>query len=151
MVKIEFLDGTMLDCEGVHSSACFYQGTSREAYTFLFDPEIDLNELSSLFVPERCDKIIIHTEDGESFAHKHFTIRYGYGCSTKESALDEIGNSMNVSSVGQADDPQKVFVAWVKMIQTTLSEQMLMQQQEVIDNLLIAELARNDSQSGESS
>jgi len=143
MVKIELMDGTMMDCEGVHSSACFYHGTSREAYTFLFAPETDLNMLSAMFVPDLCDKIIIHTEDGESFVHEHFTIRYGLGCSAKESAVGEIGNSMNVSSIGQADDPQKVFVAWVKMIQTTLSEQMLMQQQEVIDSLLIAELARN--------
>ncbi len=143
MVKIELMDGTMLNCEGVHSSACFYQGTSREAYTFLFNPEIDLNELSAMFVPELCDRIIIHTEDGESFVHEHFTIRYGLGCSTKESAIGDIGNSMNVSSIGQEDDPQKIFVAWVKMIQTTLPEQMIIQQQEVIDSLLIAELARS--------
>lgn len=145
MTKIEFMDGTILTARGVHSGGIFYQGTAREAYTFIFDPETDLSTLSNMFVPEKCDTIILHPDDeeGSSYIHEHFTIRYGLGCSTMENALGEIASSQNVSAVGTESDPQKIFVAWVKMIRTTLAEQKLIEQQEVLDHLIVAELMRS--------
>lgn len=140
MMKIEFTDGTMMDCEGVYSSACFYQGVSRDMYTFLFSPEADLNALSDLFTPENCKRITIHTDDGGTFVHEHFTIRYGLGCSAKENAMGENANAMKPPANDGEDDGQKVFLAWVKMIQTTLAERKILEQQEVLDTLLVSQL-----------
>lgn len=140
-MQVEFKNGEKIDCEGVFAGSCFYQGVSREMYTFLFPKETSLSTLDNLFTEDNCDYMTFHTDDGESFVHEHFTIRRGIGCSNKESALGNAPNSMNTSpDQGTDNDPEKVFLAWVQMAQSTLTERKLIEQQDAIDTLIISQL-----------
>ncbi len=151
-MQIKFINGASLECLGVHSTQVYYQGVARDCYTFLFDPEIvSLTEIEQLFTAENCKQLTLVTENEVSqtvaneetitktvvdgFVHEHYTVRIGYGCGFKQSAVESIAYSGNSSEHPEA-------VNWVKMLQTTLAERSIENQQEVLDALVVEALMR---------
>ncbi len=157
-MQIEFNNGKILECLGVHSNQSTYQGVVRDCYTFLFDPEkVSLTEIEQQFTAENCGRLVLLTDNEisgtitneetaetqvvtktvtEQFVHEHYTMRVGYGYGLKEMAVSGgMGYGGNITEAPEA-------VNWVKMLQTTLAERSIESQQEVLDALVVEALAR---------
>lgn len=157
-MQIEFNNGSILECLGVHSNQSTYQGVVRDCYTFLFDPEkVSLAEIEQQFTAENCERLallidkevsetatdeesaetqVVTKTVTEEFVHEHYTMRVGYGYGLKEMAVS--GGMGYGGNITEQLEP----VNWVKMLQSTLAERSIESQQEVLDALVVEALAR---------
>ena len=157
-MQIEFNNGKIFECLGVHSNQSTYQGVVRDCYTFLFDTaKVSLAEIEQQFTAENCRRLVLLIEKEvsetitdeetaetsvvtktitEEFVHEHYTMRVGYGY-----GLQELAVSGGVGYGGNITEPPEP-VNWVKMLQTTLAERSIESQQEVLDALVVEALAR---------
>lgn len=131
MSNLKLSDGTTLVCEGVYGIPVIYQGVQRDSLTFAFDPEaVTVDRLLELFTAENCEALIL--EDGaEIHVHEHYTIRAGAGVSCRDLAQRGV-------SGGPIQDTRST--AWVTMVQSTLEERTLQDQQAAINALVVAAL-----------
>lgn len=126
---VKLADGTELECLRADGRQVEYQGTVRDCLIFLFDETVSLAQIESAFTVENCRRLEL-CEDDNIFVHEDYTLRIAYGRSYKETVIH------NNSVVKENDDA----VNYVKMVQTTMAERQLEQQQEVLDALLVAQL-----------
>lgn len=131
MSEIRLFNGRTLSCEGVYANPVTYLGITRDALTFVFDPEkTGLEELLEQFTPENCAAVTI-TDNDETYIHEHYTVRVGAGVGCKDLAL-------RGGMAGNVQDTQPL--AWVTMAQSTPAERQMQAQQVAIDALLVAAL-----------
>lgn len=127
-MKIKFLNGTELDCLGVHSFNQTYEGVTREGLTFLFDTNVGLFTLINEFTPENTKTLIFIDEAGQ-YVHEHYTIRLGLGIGEMRDVTYDLGSEENHTNV-----------SWVKMLRSTISERELRANTEAIEALIAKEL-----------
>lgn len=126
-VKIRMFDGTEIPCFGASGIAYYYQGVQRDSLTFYFDPEaVTIATLIAKITEDNCKTITIVDEDGE-YVHSNYQI------------VDQIGTG-NYSAVAggpvSADAERRCLYA--RVIQTTLSERMIVQHDEAIDDIIVS-------------
>lgn len=127
-MKIKFVNGTELDCLGVHSFNQTYEGVTREGLTFLFPETFGLWTLVNEFVPDNT-KTLIFIDDAGQYIHEHYTIRIGLGIGEMRDVTYDFGSEENHTNV-----------AYVKMLQSTIAERELRANTEAIEALIIKEL-----------
>lgn len=127
-MKIKFLNGTELDCLGVHSFNQTYEGVTREGLTFLFDGSTELSLLIHEFTPENT-KTLVFIDDAGQYIHEHYTIRVSLGIGEMRDVTFNTGSEENHTQV-----------AYVKMLQSTLAERELRANTEAIEALIAKEL-----------
>ena len=129
-MKVTLSNGKELEALGVHGRSISYQGVQRDSLIFLFDIENEsLSDALKDFTAENCGTITLTNEDEEQFIHEHYTIRAELGYGYKELVL--------TGGVTGNDETKVVFV---RMVQTTLLERTVENQQEAIDSLIISAL-----------
>ena len=129
-MKVTLSNGKEIEALGVHGRNISYQGVQRDSLLFLF--EIDNESLTDAmtdFTAENCKVVTLESDDGEQFIHEHYTIRTELGYGFKDLVL--------TGGVSGKDDTK---VVYVRMAQTTLLERTVENQQEAIDNLIVAAL-----------
>lgn len=128
MIKIHFVDGHTLDCESVHGMPHHYNGTNRDSLTFVFPESYEVKAVMEYFRPENTKRLYLEDENGEKFLHEHYTIRIAAGVMERGTLLHA------------GEDVDHRMVVYVKMIQTTYSEQQLEELSDVVDAMLISQL-----------
>ena len=129
-MKVILSNGKEIETRGVHGRSIMYQGVQRDSLIFLFDAEQEsLSDTAEDFTRENCASITIIGDDEEQYIHEHYTIRTELGYGYKELVL--------TGGVSGNDDTKVVFV---RMVQTTLLERTVENQQEAIDSLIISAL-----------
>lgn len=129
-MKVTLSNGKEIEALGVHGRNISYQGVQRDSLLFLF--EIDNESLTDAmtdFTAENCKVVTLESDDGEQFIHEHYTIRTDLGYGFKDFVL--------TGGISGKDDTK---VVYVRMAQTTLLERTVENQQEAIDNLIVAAL-----------
>lgn len=110
---IRFKSNQELECLGVHGSNILYQGVNRDALTFLFPADTNVQDLLDIFTPENCEQIWLIQEDSQDL-HENYTIRTNAG----------IGMQNTILHYG---DNNTTEVCWVTMAQSTVTERQIMQ------------------------
>ena len=140
---IRFENGKELPILGVHSQGIQYGGIQREHLIFLFVSDVvSLTEIEKEFTSSNCQKITI-IQDEEEFVHPGYTILLGFGYANRNKVINApaIGPAAaGDDSVVEAQEPE--MVNFVKMVQTTLAERSIENQQEVLDALVVEALMR---------
>lgn len=129
--RIQLANGVTFPCIGVASRNIYYQGVQRDCLTFYFDTElVKLQDLINFFNSTNCSVInIINAKNDEGFSHFNYQIQNECGIADYSAVAD--------GPVGNDDDFKCLFV---RMIQTTAQERLLMQHEEVLNNLIISSL-----------
>lgn len=153
MQYIRLTNGTEFPVLGVHSQSIMYNGIQREHLIFLFDSlEVTLAEIQESFTPENCKNIVIGAptdaldEAGqpeyEEFVHPYYSIMLGLGYANRNKVINAptIGSSNPDDVTNEASELD--MVNFVKMVQTTLAERSIENQQEVLDALVVEALMR---------
>ena len=129
-MKVTLSNGKELEALGVHGRNISYQGVQRDSLIFLFEIDIEsLTDAMTDFTAENCKVVTLESDDGEQFIHEHYTIRTELGYGFKDLVL--------TGGISGKDDTK---VVYVRMAQTTLLERTVENQQEAIDNLIVAAL-----------
>lgn len=140
---IRFENGNKLPVLGVHSQYIQYGGIQRDHLIFLFDPSaVSLAEIEEEFTPANCRNIAI-IQDGEEFVYPGYTILLGFGYANRNKVINApaVGPAAaGDNTPAEAQEPE--MVNFVKMVQTTLAERSIENQQEVLDALVIEALMR---------
>lgn len=124
---IKLNNGDVFDCLGVHGGKVTYQGVDRDSLIFLFDGNTNLEELSSSFSSENMKSIVLFDSDGGENLHENYTIRVNCGKGRKDSIL----------GYGIEDE---TMIVWVTMAQSTVSERLVLEQQQILDMLIVSSL-----------
>lgn len=133
---IRLINGTELDAYAVHGSTTMFQGVQRDSMTFLFDPEkVSLQTVAEQFTDGNTKAIQITDDEGNQYVHENYTIRSGMGVSMEDQIANG-GFANAISGLIQKNDPR----VWVTMLQSTLAERTIQNQQEIIDALLVQSL-----------
>lgn len=132
-MTLTFQDGTSLPVLGVHGRTMNYEGVFRDSLLFLMDPEeVSLQTVIEAFTPERCKILQLTDKTGqrqETFIHENYTLRVEAGQGSKDYAVS-----------GSVTEIEQTPVVYVRMVQSTLTERTLLQQQELLDALIVASL-----------
>ncbi len=135
-MKITLANGYIMDCENVCGARMMYQGVNRDSLTMVFDPDtISLDQISQLFTAENCQALTITDDQNNQFVHENYTIRAGMGVSVLDLAVQGATNALFAPAITK-EEPK----AWVTMVETTLGERQLQEQQELIDQMLVSQL-----------
>lgn len=132
MIKVIFMDGSTLTAENILSRSMQYNGVQREYLTFTFPDTVEVSTLLEHFAPENCKQLYLEDESGERFLHENYTIRLAAG-------VNDRGNLLTM-----AEDTDHRMVSFVKMIRTTEAEQKLADLEEVVQTLLVNDLAKGE-------
>ena len=154
---IKLKNGDCFKCLEVRAITMTYQGVIRDGLIILFRPEdISLNELEQKFTTENCQRMVVMNESevnettiaaendmetnivktvAEEYVSEDFTIRVGFGFGYKRYVFDDMPYSVNTT-----EPPEPV--NWIKLLQTSLTERSIQNQQEVLDALVVEALMR---------
>ncbi|MCM1136330.1 MAG: hypothetical protein NC400_12245 [Clostridium sp.] len=155
-MQIKLTNNTLLDCVGVQHGVTTYQGVARDCCTLFFNSKVvALADVEQLFAADNCQKLVMTTQTSETVLVKdqktgeeqinsmvkeeetvleNYTIRASYGHSFQTS-IDEQTYGDDVAALPED-------VVWVKLLQTTLAERSIQNQQEVLDALVVEALMR---------
>ena len=124
-MKIALTDGTELFPIIATGGRKRAYGVVRDALTFVFPVETDLNEMDAIFTAENCGKITITDDEENSYIHEGYTVRAEL--SRKPVVVTQATDTTD------AVVEQRVFVS---MAQRTPAENQLKETQAVMDALL---------------
>lgn len=128
-MQITLTNGVVLDCLGVHAKQVTYQGVLRDCLIFLFNPDVySVEEISEHFTTDNSNSIKI-MNDSDEYIHSNYTIQVEAGKGYRDMVL--YGTMLGSE---QAENTEKR--VYVKILQTTLAERKLEEQQKIIEKLL---------------
>lgn len=143
MQYIRLTNDKKLPVLGVHAQYIQYGGIQRDHLIFLFDPNVvSLAEIEAEFIPSNCQNITI-ARDKEEFNYPGYTILLGFGYANRNKVINApaVGPAAtDDSTAAEVQEPE--MVNFVKMVQTTLAERSIENQQEVLDALVVEALMR---------
>lgn len=126
-MTVKLKNGDQFSCLGVHGGKVMYQGVNRDSLTFLFEENTNVEEISTAFSSENMQTISLLDSDGGENVHENYTIRVNCGKGRKDSVL----------GYGIEDD---TMIVWVTMAQSTVSERLVLEQQQILDMLIVSAL-----------